>query len=272
MRFSFSMRLLFLLAFSLFAGNCALADQSSVDAKPIIGINTDVEGEKPEKCLIYRTYIDAISKAGGIPVLLPPMPESDISGLLKHVDAVMMIGGADYPPALYHQEKHASAELMKPARSDFDLALVKAVLNDDKMPFLGICAGCQALNIASGGSLTQDIPSLKPESKVKHASPNGWQVGFSKHPVELSKGSKLEKVYGQNQLTVVTSHHQCVDAAGKALTVVAKSEDGLPEAIEKAGDRFVLGVQWHPERDFPTNQRLFEEFVHQAQMHHNATR
>jgi putative glutamine amidotransferase len=198
------------------------------------------------------------------------MNETDLSVIMKQIDGVMMIGGADYPPETYKQKAHPSVSLMKNARSDFDLRLVKAVLADKSMPFLGICAGCQALNIGSGGSLTQDIPSLKPDSIIKHSSPQGWKVGFNKHPVEIDKGSKLAESLGQTQMTVVTSHHQCVDTVGSGLEVVAKSPDGLTEAVEEKGERFVVGVQWHPERDYASNHKLFDELIHKAAQRHAA--
>ncbi|MBX9722080.1 MAG: gamma-glutamyl-gamma-aminobutyrate hydrolase family protein, partial [Candidatus Obscuribacterales bacterium] len=115
---------------------------------------------------------------------------------------------------------------------------------------------------------TQDIPSLKPESKIKHASPHGWTEGFNKHGVEINEGCKLATALGQTHLSVVTSHHQCIDKPGSGINVTAKSEDGLVEAVERNGERFVVGVQWHPERDFDSNQKLFGEFVKRAAAHH----
>ena len=247
-----------LLSFGFFSPLVAVAAD-----KPIIGINTDIEGDKPETSMTNSQYFEAIKKAGGIPVLLPPMSAEDLA-TLSHLDGVMMTGGADYPPSLYKQEQHSSVLLMKDSRSNFDLTLAKAVLEDKSIPFLGICAGCQALNIASGGSLVQDIPSLKPESKIKHASPGGWKVGFNKHSVEFEKDSKIARALNKNSFDVVTSHHQCVGEPGKDLEVKAKSPDGVIEAIEKSGDRFVVGVQWHPERDYESNQLLFAEFINQA--------
>lgn len=238
--------------------------------KPIIAINTDVEGENPEKSAINSQYVDAIRKAGGIPILLPPMSSDDLSTLMPNIDGVMMIGGLDYPPTLYKQEQDKSVSLMSPRRSDFDIILAKSVLADNTMPFLGICAGCQAMNIAAGGSLLQDIPSMKPDSKIKHASPHGWKNGFNKHQVDFEKDSKLAKAFQKNSLEVVTSHHQCVDKPADGFTVIAKTSDGVTEAIEKTGERFVLGVQWHPERDFEGNQKLFEELVRQASKRHSA--
>ncbi len=149
------------------------------------------------------------------------------------LDGVFMIGGADYPPEVYGQKPHPSVSLMIKDRSDFDLILVDSVLADKSMPFLGVCAGCQALNIGAGGNLIQDIPSQKPQSKILHASKEGWQKGFNTHKVTFAAGSQLAKILGGEPLVEPTSHHQCVDKLGQHLKVAAAiSEDGLTEGIE----------------------------------------
>lgn len=233
--------------------------------KPVIGINMDVEAGKPDTYRIIPTYVEAITKSGGIPVVIPPMPEKECSELVSRLDGVMMIGGNDYPPALYKQEVHSSVVPMAEARSNFDMILVKEVLKDGKIPFLGICAGCQALNIGSGGSLVQDIPSHYKDSKVMHASPKGWQHGLAKHTVKAEEGTRIAKIIGKDGRQVVTSHHQCVDKVGNGLRVAARTEDGVIESVESTDKDFVVGVQWHPERDFETNRDLFAEFVKQSQ-------
>ena len=139
------------------------AAEPSGGCHPIIALNTDVAGDRPCESSVENTYIEAIRQAGGIPVLLPPLASDDLSCVLSHIDGVLMIGGDDYPPSLYNEKAHPSVSLMKKSRSDFDMLLMQKVLADKTMPFLGICAGSQVLNIASGGSLTQDIPSARPE-------------------------------------------------------------------------------------------------------------
>lgn len=233
--------------------------------KPIIGINMDVQAGSPETFRILPDYVNAITKSGGIPIVIPPMPEKECAELVSRLDGVMMIGGNDYPPALYKQEAHKTSVPMVETRSNFDMLLVKEVLKDGKIPFLGICAGCQALNIGSGGSLVQDIPSHFKDSKVQHASPRGWQEGFNKHVVKPEEGTKISKIIGQDGLKVVTSHHQCVDKVGEGLRVAARTDDGVIESVEAKDKDFVVGVQWHPERDFETNQKLFREFIQQGQ-------
>ncbi len=231
---------------------------------PVIGINTDVQGDTWKKSAIYLQYVDAIRKAGGVPILLPPMDAEQLRAAISRVDGVLMIGGDDYPPSLYNQKQHEKVSLMATERSDFDMLLAHTLLDDPSIPVLGICAGCQALNIASGGELVQDIPSAHPESKVQHSSPDPRKNGFNKHNVALAADSKIATALKTDKVSVVTSHHQCVGKPGNNMKVVARSEDGLVEAIEAAGPRFVVGVQWHPERDFDTCRPLFEEFVKQC--------
>jgi len=252
-----------------FAGARETMNNSETNAvrKPVIGINVDVEGEKPREMKVQELYIKAVENAGGIPVLLPPVPAADLSDLLKRVDGVMLIGGRDYDPALYGQQPDPTTEQLDCLRNKFDLSLIGAIINDTNLPFLGICAGSQILNIGLGGDLIQDIHTHNPQTKIMHSSPNGWTIGFNRHTVTLAPNSKLSKIYGKTEVNVPTSHHQSVDKLGKGLTATAHAEDGITEAVELPGDRFVVGVQWHPERDYETNSPLFQEFVKQASAH-----
>jgi len=240
----------------------ATAEDSQV-SKPLIGINCDIDGDKPRKIGLSAPYVQALRDSGAIPVLLPPMSEDDLSHVLKNLDGVLMIGGDDYPPSLYGQKAEPTTDVMDDERWRFDILLAKTVVDKTKLPFLGICAGCQALNISRGGSLTQDIPTKYPQMKVLHASKDGWQRGFNKHNVNFVPATKLKTIYGEStpSLSVPTSHHQCVDKTGKDLSVSATADDGVVEAIELKGERFVMGVQWHPERDYPANKSLFNNFV-----------
>lgn len=238
-----------------------------VFGKPIIGINIDTDGRKYS---ISKKYIDAIKAAGGIPVIIPPVDGAVYGRLLAGLDGMLMIGGEDYPPAMYGKEVEPKTVIMQCERSDYDVNVVKAVLAKSTMPYLGICAGSQILNIASGGELVQDIPTFKPQSKVLHSGKDGWQGTPGKHTVTLAKKSKLAGLLGEAPFAVPTSHHQCVSKLGANLVVAATAEDGITEAVEMPGDRFVVGVQWHPERDFERNEALFKEFVRQAEKYHRA--
>jgi len=238
-------------------------DSHSERARPIIGINVDIN-ETPREASVPSYYFEAIEKSGGIPILLPPMQTSSLKEVLKKLDGLLLIGGDDYPPATYGAEIESKTKIMPSTRSEFDLSLIKEAMNIPELPILGICAGCQLLNITEGGTLVQDIPSKYPLSKVIHGGPYDAKSGPRRHEVSFSKNSLLDKLYGQASLSVPTSHHQCLGMVASNMRVVARTTDGLPEAIEKDGVRFVVGVQWHPERDYEHNKALFAEFIRNA--------
>ena len=244
-------------------------DENRLDGRerrPLIGINVDIN-EAPREATVPSYYFEAIEKSGGIPILLPPMPTSAWKEVLKKLDGLLLIGGDDYPPSSYGAAVENNTKTMPSSRAEFDLALGREALTMGELPILGICAGCQLLNITEGGSLIQDIPSKFPQSKVIHGGPYDAKSGPRRHEVSFSKNSLLDRLYGQASLSVPTSHHQCLGNIAAGMKVVAQTIDGLPEAIEKDGGRFVVGVQWHPERDYDHNKALFAEFIDNASKH-----
>lgn len=232
--------------------------------KPLIGINLDIKGGPPEEASVQTTYTDAVLKSGGVPVLLPPMNEDCLNAALARLDGLLLIGGADYCPSLYNEEPQEELELANPRRQMFDMTLARLALADERLPILGICLGAQLINICQGGSLIQDIKSSLPDSNIEHVSKNGWKEGFTRHGVKLLAGSSILKVYGKEEFDVPTSHHQSVKNVGGGLNICAYAEDGVVEAVEMPDRRFVIGVQWHPERDYETNKPLFDKLVEMA--------
>jgi putative glutamine amidotransferase len=232
--------------------------------KPIIGINVDIHHGPAQEAAVQGNYIRAVQRAGGIPLLVPPMPDDDLNEVLARINGLMLIGGDDYDPKHYQEEACEKVRLAEPARDDFDIRLIQRAVVANNMPVLGICAGAQALNIGLGGSLIQDIPSELTHSKVQHKSPNGWEKGWNFHQVKIEPKSKLAQIYGNRTIDVPTSHHQAVKRLGAGLTPAAHAEDGIIEAVEYDDKPFTIGVQWHPERDFDNNRKLFEEFIKHA--------
>jgi putative glutamine amidotransferase len=232
--------------------------------KPFIGINLDILDGPPALARVRCNYFEAILNAGGIPVLIPPMPDHDLDQVLSGLGGLMLIGGLDYSPKLYGEDPCQAVELIHHKREEFDLQLARRAFQGRDIPLLGICAGCQVLNISLGGSLIQDIKTDLPESSVKHESPASTLNGVHKHHIELEEGSRLSGIYKMKQLDVPSNHHQAVKTLGQGLKASARAEDGIIEAFEAPARRFTVGVQWHPERDFATNQALFKEFVMQA--------
>lgn len=237
----------------------------STDDKPVIGLNMAVRGKNPTVCKISTHYINAVLESGGIPILIPPMEEKNLSQLFEKLDGVLLVGGRDYPPAIYGKKDHKAIVEMHPKRTSLDSSMAKLTLAHEKMPFLGICAGAQILNIQSGGTLVRDIPTRFKTSKYRHAHVKGWQTGSNTHPVKLNKNTKISKIYKRTKLAVPSSHHQAVDKIGEGLVVTGYAPDGVKESYEtKDKDRFIVGVQWHPEMDLKNNHKLFDEFIKQC--------
>ncbi len=163
--------------------------------------------------------------------------------LLDRLDALLLSGGSDVDPALYGRPPHPKLGRVIRERDEFELALCREALRRD-LPILAICRGQQVLNVATGGTLTQDLPS-DVGSMVDH-DPKGqrWQVA---HEVKVVAGTVLREILGRETVPVNSFHHQAVDDLGEGVVVSARAGDDVVEAIEMPGHRFVVGVQWHPE-------------------------
>ncbi|MCB9742539.1 MAG: gamma-glutamyl-gamma-aminobutyrate hydrolase family protein [Alphaproteobacteria bacterium] len=189
---------------------------------------------------VSHPYVEAVRRAGGTPLLLPPS-EPDLEALLERVDAVVLTGGDfDIPPERYGQETSTAIGHVDAVRADAELRLARLCVARD-VPVLGVCAGMQVLAVATGGSLIQDIRTELPEAE-EHEQPTDPAQGW--HQVFL-EGSMLRQVLGRAPV-VNSTHHQAVLDPGE-LRVTARAPDGVIEAIEMANHRFCLGVQWHPE-------------------------
>ena len=231
--------------------------------KPIIGIGADVqhvEGKR-DYALAYLTYVDALRRAGAVPVVIPPQPEN-AAELVDGIDGILLAGGEDCDPGVYGQARHPKVvDVMDARRQSNDLALAKAA-RDRGIPTLGICLGLQMMNVASGGTLVQDIDSHI-QTEIRHAS---VPEDRARHDVMIEEGTKLATMVPATELNVNSSHHQSVGAVGEGLRVTAHAPDGVIEGIEDPRHPFYVGVQWHPE-DMPgegSATMLFEAFVKAA--------
>ncbi len=207
------------------------------------------------------TYVRAVRQVGGIPVILPnddSDPET-IAGYLTRLDGLLMPGGADIPPVEYKETPDPTIELLDDKRLHFEKAIGKAWIEQTKKPLLGICLGSQWINVLQGGSLVQDIPT---EIGGNHRG--------TTHLVKLEPGTRLQTIFGETEFEANSWHHQAVDKAGlgKDLKIAARSPDGVVEATETTDPtRFLIGVQWHPEKLMPGDKRqakLLEAFVEAA--------
>jgi len=211
--------------------------------KPLIGIGSDVQSPpgKRERAFIYLTYVDALRRAGAIPVLIPPQPEN-AAELVGELDGILLAGGDDCDPAFYGEERHPSVEPMDPRRQGNDLSLAR-VARERGIPTLGICLGVQVMNVAAGGTLMQDIDS-EMKTEIEHASE---PEDRARHDVIVEQGTKLASILPQRELNVNSSHHQAIRQVGDGLRVTAHAPDGVIEGIEDPRHPFYVGVQWHPE-------------------------
>ncbi|MCS6950214.1 MAG: gamma-glutamyl-gamma-aminobutyrate hydrolase family protein [Armatimonadota bacterium] len=214
---------------------------------PLIGITTGYEQHDESVALLPERYLRAVERAGGVPVTLAPLKEER---LVRHyaemLDGLIVSGGKDIPPSLYGEEPVAQTDPLPEERPLFEMALVRLFRELDK-PVLGICYGCQLLNVAFGGTLIQDIPS-QVGSAVKHRRLSANEP-HARHVIWIQEGSLLHEILCRREVEVVSSHHQAVGRAADRLRVTAAAPDGVVEAVELEDARFLLGVQWHPEMD-----------------------
>ncbi len=213
----------------------------------VIGVTADlVESAGRLRAWVPVAYLEAVEAAGAVPLVLAPTASPAAAPrLLDRVDGLVLIGGPDYDPRLYGERRRPETELVHPRRGAFDLALARAALRR-RLPVLGICGGSQLLNVALGGSLLQHVPAQW-HGAVAHGPAPG-RPGDARHEVSILRGSRLARILRRRRASVVSHHHQAVARPGRGLRVAALAPDGLPEAIEGRDGRFVLGVQWHPER------------------------
>jgi putative glutamine amidotransferase len=234
--------------------------------KPIIGIGSDIqspEGHR-ERAFTYLTYVEAVRRAGAIPVLIPPQPEN-AEQLMRELDGFLLAGGDDCDPAAYGEQRHPTVEpVMDPRRQANDLALAEAARKHE-VPMLGICLGLQVMNVAAGGTLIQDIDS-EHDTEIRHAS---IPEDRARHDVIIEQGTRLASVLPAVELNVNSSHHQAVRKVGQGLRVTALAPDGVVEGLEDPRHPFYLGVQWHPEDMVgeASASALFTAFIEAARKH-----
>jgi putative glutamine amidotransferase len=229
--------------------------------RPVIGITSDVRVEKRTLSFVFAPYYECVERTGGLPLQIPALSDPGlIPEVLAAVDGVLIVGGNDLDPRLYGEEPLATHDPVPDDRMGFDAELGRAVLASD-LPVFGICYGCQLLAVASGGTLVQHIPTQVPDA-LPHF---GRYPDLPRHEVEVAPGSRLRELVGP-QLVVNSGHHQDPRDLGDGLAITARAPDGVIEALEAPGDRFVLGVQWHPELlgERPEQLRLFQALTRAA--------
>lgn len=235
---------------------------------PLIGITADSsangagKGNREKLFFLPHRYCDAIESAGGLPIIVPhASSRSHVDPLLERLDGIVVSGGNfDIHPRYYGQKPHKKLGAIQAARTMAELESIRVALRRN-LPVLGICGGAQAINVALGGSLYQDIETQLPGAH-EHQQPARKQSGG--HIISVEPDTLLHRIFKRRRLEVNTTHHQAVRQLGKNLAINAIAADGLIEGIESTTHSFVLGVQWHPEAltaDRALHHRIFSAFI-----------
>ena len=232
-------------------------------SKPLIGLNADYRaatGGRTSFSYVDAGYYDAITNAGGIPLVVPPLEEDhDLEEVLEQVDGFVLIGGADLDPRRDGWMSHPSVRTLAPRREEFDRRLMRKIA-ERQLPVYGIGAGMQLLNVMLGGNLLFHIPEDRPAALPHHDPIDPAH----RHTLVLTPGSLMERVYGDGELRVNSMHHMAIDEVAPGFIVTAHCPDGIVEAIESVNlDWFAIGTQFHPEAPSASalDRRIFEEFV-----------
>ncbi|HEY3958401.1 MAG TPA: gamma-glutamyl-gamma-aminobutyrate hydrolase family protein [Streptosporangiaceae bacterium] len=229
-------------------------------SRPLIGITGYLEPARwadfvREAVISPVTYSRTVERAGGIPVILPPVPIDSVPRLVSGLDGLVISCGPDLDPRLYGATRHEQTTQPDRRRDTFDLALVRAAV-DAERPFLALCRGMHVFNVVRGGTLIQHLPDV-----VGHDRHAPDPVKMAVHDVQVSASSRLGQILGPS-IAVPTRHHQAVQRLGTGLLAVAWADDQIVEAVELQGHPFGLGVQWHPEEG--EDLRIFTELVSAA--------
>jgi putative glutamine amidotransferase len=227
----------------------------------IVSATTEIIRNVP-RVRVNEAYTDALTSAGLIPVVLPPMDPSLAAAALNDVAGLVLTGGEDMDPRLFGEDRHAATGEAHAGRDAYELALARAACNL-RIPTLAICRGLQVMNVALGGTLVQDIPTQRPGT-IDH-DPSGKRADRV-HRVDVEASSRLARALGATLVFTNSSHHQSVRDVGGDLRITAKSEDDIVEGVESLDPAWwMVGVQWHPEELTATaedwDRRLFGAFA-----------
>lgn len=235
---------------------------------PIIGISASMLVTEDGSCLgneqayVNKHYVKALTAVGAAPLLLPIVEDNDslIRVQLQQIDGLLLSGGYDVNPLLYGEEPLPQLEYILPERDEYEIKLIHLALEMNK-PILGICRGLQILNVAFGGTLYQDLSQFSMKH-FKHQQKS--KTDTASHTVEFTPHTKLQSIMGIDATKINTFHHQAIKDLAPGFVVNAKAKDGIVEGIEKIGEQFVIGLQWHPEmmaeRD-TSMLKIFRNFV-----------
>ena len=247
----------------------------SSNRRPTIGITTQslqaidgIPAALPASVVMNQRYYEAVAAAGAAPVLIPLLDDVDaLRATYEACAGIMIPGGVDMDPGTYGEAPHERLGRVDPARDRVELELTRWAIEDRK-PLLGLCRGLQVINVATGGTLYQDLDAQL-EGAIRHDyfPTFGFDRDYVSHDVAVAPASRLRSLVDIDQLPVNSMHHQGVKRLGAGLVACAHAADGLVEAVESTNGHWMVGVQWHPEvfdADDPHTRELFRGFVHAA--------
>jgi putative glutamine amidotransferase len=223
---------------------------------PILGLTTYAPRENLERFSLPVQYVHSVRRAGALVWLIPP-GEPHLEELLARLDGLVLTGGGDVDPEHYGGAHHAMLYGIHRERDETEITLARAA-HARGLPTLGICRGCQVINVAFGGSLIEHLPDEVGEDIAHRGAGPGTS---SLHPVGLERGSRVAAIIGELRANTSSSHHQALRRVADGLKVSARAADGTVEAVERGDHPFYLAVQWHPEETAakdPGQQRLFD--------------
>jgi putative glutamine amidotransferase len=243
--------------------------------RPVIGIATQtlpaVPGQLPPCWIMGQRYVHVLRESGGVPWLIPLVPDdvATLREIFDRLDGIFLTGGVDVDPSQYGEAKQTYCGTTDPARDEVELTLLRWAIEADK-PVLAVCRGIQALNVACGGTLFQDVAAQVPAA-IKHdyfpTRDNPHCRNYLAHPIAVRSDTRLGRILGAERVPVNSMHHQAIKRLGHGLVVSASAPDGVIEAVEGADGRYLVAVQWHPEEladSDPGMRRLFTTFLDAA--------
>jgi len=234
--------------------------------KPLIGITTNQSQNAygQRTIMLMQSYVNAVIQAGGVPVLIPSLiAEDGWDALYSRLDGILFTGGGDISLEHFPGEPHPRIDDVDQVRDSIELKFVNTAASDGK-PFLGICRGCQVVNVALGGTLYTHIPDQLPNA-LDHDYPGNKRTVLV-HEVKIEEATRIAEIYCEPIIKVNSLHHQGLKDIAPSLRVAGHAPDGLVEAIELPNHPFGLAVQWHPEwlTDQEATRNLFRKFVEAA--------
>lgn len=241
--------------------------------RPVIGVPTqtleEVPGELPRCWVMSQKYVTTLASVGAVPFIIPLLDDMvTLRAIYDQLDGIFLCGGLDVDPSNYNGHRHPLTGRTDLDRDRTELQLVKWAMVDEK-PVFGVCRGIQIINVASGGTLYQDITNEVPDTMKHDYFPvqGRYPRDLLIHSIQVDEESTLGRMLGVRSAKVNSMHHQSIENLGAGLAPTAWAPDGVIEAVESQGEHYMMGVQWHPEElaaTDPRMRRLFANFIRES--------